>query len=138
MLIAIRPASTASLCPVCGTRSERIHSRYQRRLADLPLVGKPVRLVIDARRFHCDAVLCGRRIFTERFDGDVLAPSSRRTARLDHIVQLISIHGWRKLEQAWSRPSLTASSRTVQPSAPRSRRHGRMARPKGRSPSSNW
>jgi transposase len=87
MLIAIRPASTASLCPVCGTRSERIHSRYQRRLADLPLVGKPVRLVIDARRFHRDAVLCGRRIFTERFDGDVLAPSSRRTARLDHIVR---------------------------------------------------
>nr|WP_245276916.1 transposase family protein [Rhizobium leguminosarum] len=69
MLIAIRPASTASLCPVCGTRSERIHSRYQRRLADLPLVGKPVRLVIDARRFHCDAVLCGRRIFTERLTG---------------------------------------------------------------------
>ncbi|TBD92818.1 hypothetical protein ELH14_07040 [Rhizobium ruizarguesonis] len=27
-----------------------MHSRYQRRLADLPLVGKPVRLVIDARR----------------------------------------------------------------------------------------
>ncbi|WP_348648818.1 transposase family protein [Rhizobium sp. SEMIA 4085] len=48
MLIAVRSASKASLCPICGTRSERIHSRYQRRLADLPLVGKPVRLVIEA------------------------------------------------------------------------------------------
>ena len=77
MLIAVRPTSKASFCPICGTRSERIHSRYQRRLADLPLVGKPVRLVIEARRFHCDALLCGRRIFAERFDGDILAPSVR-------------------------------------------------------------
>ncbi|SCX35676.1 hypothetical protein DSM25559_5093 [Agrobacterium rosae] len=32
-----------------------------------------MRLVIAARRFYCDAVLCGRRIFTERFEADVLA-----------------------------------------------------------------
>jgi hypothetical protein len=32
----------------------------------------------------------------------------------------------------------TASSKTVLPSALRSLRHGRMAKPKGRSPSSNW
>jgi len=50
-------------------------------LADLPLAGKPVRLVVLARRFYCDAVLCGRRIFAERFSGDVLAPWARRTAR---------------------------------------------------------
>ncbi|MBY5523501.1 ISL3 family transposase [Rhizobium leguminosarum] len=108
MLIAIRPASTASLCPVCGTRSERIHSRYQRRLADLPLVGKPVRLVIDARRFHCDAVLCGRRIFTERFDGDILAPSSRRTARLDHIVHHLGL-------ALGGRPAATFAKRLMLP-----------------------
>ncbi|TAU38039.1 transposase family protein [Rhizobium leguminosarum] len=114
MLIAIRPASTASLCPICGTRSERIHSRYQRRLADLPLVGKPVRLVIDARRFHCDAVLCGRRIFTERFDGDVLAPSSRRTARLDHIVHHLGL-------ALGGRPAATSAKRLMLPVSVRGR-----------------
>jgi zinc-finger of transposase IS204/IS1001/IS1096/IS1165 len=62
------------------TSSERIHSRYLRRVADLPLAGRPVRLVVVARRFRCGADLCGRRIFTERFEDGVLAPGveSRR------------------------------------------------------------
>lgn len=47
---------------------------------------RPVRLVVVVRRFHCDAVLCGQRIFSERFDKDVVAPWARRTARLDHII----------------------------------------------------
>ncbi|VTZ51330.1 hypothetical protein MPC4_350036 [Methylocella tundrae] len=53
--------------------------------------GRPVRLVVVARRFHCDAVLCGRRIFAERFDEDVLAPWARRTGRLDHIVHHLGL-----------------------------------------------
>jgi hypothetical protein len=35
-----------------------------------------------ARRYRCDAVLCARRIFTERFEDNVLKPWARRTARL--------------------------------------------------------
>jgi transposase len=90
-LITVRAVSRASTCPGCGTRSGRVHSRYRRRLADLPMAGRPVRMVVMARRFHCDAVLCGRRIFTERFDRDVLAPWARRTARLDHIVHYLGL-----------------------------------------------
>jgi transposase len=55
------------------------------------MAGKPVRLVVVARRFHCDAVLCGRRIFAERFEEDVLAPWARRTGRLDHIVHHLGL-----------------------------------------------
>lgn len=90
-LITVRPLSMASACPGCGTRSGRIHSRYQRRFADLPFAGKPVRLVVLVRRFHCDAVLCGRRIFAERFDEHVLAPWARRTARLDDLVHYLGL-----------------------------------------------
>src|SRR5260221_7525719 len=86
LVIAVRPVSRTSKCPGCKTNSERVHSRYHRRLADLPLAGRPVRLVVVARRFHCDALLCGRRIFVERFDQDVLAPWARRTAPLHHIL----------------------------------------------------
>jgi transposase len=50
------------------------------------MAGRPVRLVVVSRRFHCDAVLCGQHIFTERFDKEVLAPWARRTARLENIV----------------------------------------------------
>jgi hypothetical protein len=38
---------------------------YRRRGTDLPLSGRIVELLVIARRFCCDAVLCGRQIFTE-------------------------------------------------------------------------
>jgi len=83
--------SDASLCPGCGASSGRIHSRYQRRLTDLPLAGRPVRLTVVARRFRCDTVLCSRRIFAERFDDGALAPWARRTARLDFVVHHLGL-----------------------------------------------
>ncbi|MCW2318756.1 transposase [Rhodoblastus acidophilus] len=91
LTIMVRAASKTSRCPACGATAQRVHSRYRRRLADLPAVGKMVRLLVCARRFHCDAVLCGRRIFAERFDDAVLAPWARRTARLDHIVHCLGL-----------------------------------------------
>ena len=90
-LFTVRPVQRASACPGCGAVSERVHSRYARRLGDLPMAGRRVRLVLQSRRFHCDAVLCRRRIFTERFAADVLAPWARRTARLDNIVHHVAL-----------------------------------------------
>ena len=90
-VITVRHGSKASPCPGCGARSDRIHSRYLRRLTDLPLAGRPVRLVVVARRFHCDAASCGRRIFTERFSDGVLAPWARRTGRLDYVVHHLGL-----------------------------------------------
>jgi transposase len=90
-VIIVRPMSDTSPCPGCRARSKRIHSRYQRRLADLPLAGRQVRLVVVARRFRCDTVLCDRRIFTERFDDGALAPWARRTTRLDFVVHHLGL-----------------------------------------------
>ena len=90
-VITIHPTSDTSLCPGCGASSGRIHSRYQRRLTDLPLAGRPVRLVVVARRFRCVTVMCGRRIFTERFDDGALAPWARRTVRLDLVVHHLGL-----------------------------------------------
>ena len=36
LLIVARPALKAAVCPTCGSPSTRIHSTYQRSLADLP------------------------------------------------------------------------------------------------------
>jgi len=90
-VITIRHGSHSNPCPGCGTHSRRVHSRYQRQLADLPMCGRSVRLLLTARRFHCDAVLCARRIFTERFHEDVVEPWSRRTFRLDRIVHCLGL-----------------------------------------------
>jgi transposase len=90
-IITVRPVRNFSVCPSCGTVSRRVHSHYPRRVTDLPLSGRTVQLIVIARRFRCDAVLCGRQIFTERFADDVVAPSARRTARLDCIVHHLGL-----------------------------------------------
>ena len=77
-VITVRASGSIGLCPSCGTVSRRIHSRYRRRVTDLPLSGRVVELLVIARRFRCDAVLCGRQILTERFAEGILAPSTRR------------------------------------------------------------
>ena len=74
MLLRVRSARELSSCPNCGTPSARIHSRYLRRLADLPMSGLRVGLVLLARRFRCEHAACVRKIFAERFDPAVLAP----------------------------------------------------------------
>lgn len=71
--VRLRSRSLSGTCPACGRQSRRVQSRYLRRPADLPFGGRRVELAIVARRFWCDAVLCGRRIFCEQFDSGVLA-----------------------------------------------------------------
>jgi transposase len=88
--ITVQSSRSFGLCPSCGMVSRRVHSHYSRHVTDLPLSGRIVQLVLIARRFRCDAVLCGRQIFTERFADDV-APSARRTTRLDCIVHHLGL-----------------------------------------------
>lgn len=89
--VEIRSTGVTSRCPGCGVVSRRVHSRYRRRIVDLPMAGRSVELVATVRRFRCEAVLCARSIFTERFDDGVLAPWARRTARLDGLVHHLGL-----------------------------------------------
>ena len=73
-VITACPVNKASRCPECGAITTRVHSHYRRRLADLPLAGRQVQLVVVVPRFGCDAASGRRAIFTERFSADVLAP----------------------------------------------------------------
>ena len=90
VIIRVYPASSGGSCPDCGTWSARVHSRYMRKLNDLPIGGRRVQLVVRARRFFCDASSCRRWTFAERLDGTV-APKARRTGRLDEIVFCLAI-----------------------------------------------
>src|SRR6266516_807218 len=73
-------APTAA-CPRCAVSSSSIHSRYQRRLTDLPWGARPVRIQLTVRKFVCQHPSCERRIFTERLP-DLVAPYARNTTRL--------------------------------------------------------
>ena len=86
VFLDVRASAISAICPCCGTASRRTQSRYLRQATDLPVAGRRVVLRVMVRRFWCDAVLCNRRIFAERFGDNVLAPLSRRTGRLETIV----------------------------------------------------
>ena len=88
LLVVVATTSPEALCPLCQCRSESIHSRYMRVVADLPWAGWAVRLELRVRRFFCQNQACTRRIFTERLPG-VVAPSARRTTRLTDLLTLI-------------------------------------------------
>ena len=75
------PRPAAAECPGCHRRSERIHSSYQRQLHDLPWQGRPVVIVVTARRFYCFNEDCLRLTFAERL-ADVTRLFGRRTVRL--------------------------------------------------------
>src|SRR4051812_21730682 len=69
-------------CPLCGRRSKRVHSRYERTLADLPWGAYAVTIRLRVSRLFCRNACCKRRIFTERLPG-IAPPWARRTRRLD-------------------------------------------------------
>ena len=68
-------------CPLCTTPARRIHSHYERTLADLPWAQYRVRLQLRVRQWFCGNRHCRRRIFTERLP-TVAAPWARRPLRL--------------------------------------------------------
>ncbi len=64
------------------------HSRYVRRLRDLPWQGRPVEIHLQTRRFRCRNLECARKIFAERLPA-VAAWKARESTRLCEIVGLV-------------------------------------------------
>ncbi|VVC53372.1 transposase (fragment) [Beijerinckiaceae bacterium RH AL1] len=112
--ITARATLTSQPCPSCGFASRRVHSRYRRTVADLPSSGRSVTITIVARRFRCDFASCPKQIFTERFGAEVLAPSARRTSRLEIIVHHLGLAlGGRPAEGFAKRLMLPVSKDTL-------------------------
>ena len=91
LLLVARPISKTAACPSCGGISARIHSQYQRALADLPSQGRLVRISLWARRFRCAVAECQQTIFTERLEATASRPFARRTTRLEGIVHHVGL-----------------------------------------------
>ena len=65
--ITVQARSTvrAAPCPSCQSWSGRGHGSYVRHLAERPVLGRPVVLAIEIRRFKCLKAGCNRRTFAE-------------------------------------------------------------------------
>lgn len=77
-------------CPVCHQSTHRIHSYYERTLADLPWADYSISLQMRVRKFFCPNRQCSRRIFTERLE-KLASPWARRTQKLTDQLTAIGI-----------------------------------------------
>lgn len=74
-----------SCCPICGTKSTKIHSRYTRNIADTSILSKHVNLKVVVNKYFCRNSNCDRKIFSESFN-NFIEPYSRVTDRLKSLL----------------------------------------------------
>ncbi len=77
-------------CPRCATLATRVHSRYGRKLLDLPWQGNTVRLHLTCKKLRCDNKNCSGRIFAEPIP-TVAARYAHKTARLEHVLRQLAL-----------------------------------------------
>lgn len=71
--------SRSAKCPCCGTASNRKHDYQSRKIRDLPILGKPVTLLMNQMKYYCDEESCDVEIFTEQ--RSLVSPYSQFTVR---------------------------------------------------------
>jgi transposase len=88
--IAVAAEVGKAACLDCGVFSARVHSRYQRRLADVAVGGQELRIHLKARRFLSESSSCPRKTFAERFP-ELAVPYGRRTLLLRRTLETMAL-----------------------------------------------
>jgi len=53
LTLTVTSTQTIAYCPVCGTSTQRVHSRYERTLRDLSCINYGMTLLLKVRKFFC-------------------------------------------------------------------------------------
>lgn len=98
---------TNGRCPACQRTANKVHSFYQRTLADLPISGRAVSLRIHLRKFVCHNDQCTRKIFAQTAPA-YFSPYARRLNRAQHPMQVMAL-------QTGARPAARLCALIAQP-----------------------
>ncbi|MBO0795767.1 MAG: ISL3 family transposase, partial [Ktedonobacteraceae bacterium] len=90
VLVHLHAISSTALCPRCGTPGSRVHSRYQRTIADVAFGGRCLVLKLHVRKWICREASCSQRIFAERFP-KLVQRYARMTDRLVEALQAVGV-----------------------------------------------
>jgi len=90
LFIWARARAEGGVCPGCGQPSGRVHSTYQRRLADTAIGGHRVLIRLVARRFFCGSPGCPKKTFAEQVGG-LTSRRARRTPPLARTLTAIAL-----------------------------------------------
>jgi transposase len=88
--VLARACVSEAACPGCGVVSRRVHSRYERKLADTASGGQEVLIYLRARRFFCGNDACVKATFAEQVPG-LAVRYGRRTCGLDGVLQAVAL-----------------------------------------------
>ena len=88
--VTARTGTVSLACWACGTVSARVHERYWRCPADLGCGGRPVRIVLQVRRFRCGSPACPVKTFAEQVPG-LTAWRQRQTAGLRDLLEKVAL-----------------------------------------------
>ena len=78
-------SSEEGICPYCGYKSSKVHSRYVRVIHDLSILGHSVKIYLEVRKFFCYNHQCEKKTFAEQ-PGDEVFRYRRRTCRCERTV----------------------------------------------------
>jgi len=80
IVIRLKSVTNECECPGCKTTLTDFHGTYERKVQDLPILGKNVQLLINVREYQCQNGECGVTTVTESYNG-FLSSYSRMTER---------------------------------------------------------
>lgn len=87
LFFILKVESNQATCPSCSNTSQRAHSRYTRKISDLPAGGISVHLQLITRKWFCDHEPCSVKVFSERLNW--MHPYARTTNRLEEVVRKV-------------------------------------------------
>ena len=85
-----RTCASEAACTGCGAVSRRVHSSYQRQLADTASGGQEVLIDLQARRFFCGSPGCAKETFAEQVPG-LTTRYGRRTCALQAVLRAVAL-----------------------------------------------
>nr|WP_239373623.1 ISL3 family transposase [Frankia sp. Cj5] len=88
--VVARTRADPVACPRCGTRTTRVHGYHRRRLADLPVGGRPVVIELTVRRLVCGNLTCPRQTFREQVPG-LAERYARRSPSLGALIARVGV-----------------------------------------------
>ena len=120
-----RTCAGEAACPGCGAVSRRVHSSYQRRLADTASGGQEVLIDLQVRRFFCGNAGCAKTTFAEQVPG-LTTRYGRRTCSLQGVLQAVALAlGGRAGARLTGQAGLRGEPLDAAAAHPRRRRPGR-------------
>jgi hypothetical protein len=113
LILVLKASQTSAVCPKCTHPSTRIRGRYTRTLADLPSLGRAVRVRLEVRRFVCRTRGCPCATFAEGFP-QLTRDYARRTLRqAEALVEIAFAQGGKAGAQLAKRLAMPTSRDTL-------------------------